>query len=61
MQLSGVPNMAFAFGYTNQSWTLGADLTCEQVCRLLAHMDRRGYTTARRATAIASPPCRSLT
>src|SRR4051812_4214334 len=45
MQLSGVPNMAFAFGYSNQSWTLGADLTCEQVCRLLAHMDRFGYTT----------------
>jgi cation diffusion facilitator CzcD-associated flavoprotein CzcO len=44
MQLSGVPNMAFAFGYTNQSWTLGADLTCEQVCRLLRHMDRHGYT-----------------
>jgi monooxygenase len=44
MQLSGVPNMAFAFGYTNQSWTLGADLTCEHVCRLLNHMDRYGYT-----------------
>jgi monooxygenase len=44
MLLSGVPNMAFAFGYTNQSWTLGADLTCEQVCRLLNHMDRYGYT-----------------
>ena len=44
MQLDGVPNMAFAFGYTNQSWTLGADLTCEQVCKLLAHMDRCGHT-----------------
>jgi monooxygenase len=44
MLLSGVPNMAFAFGYTNQSWTLGADLTAEQVCRLLNHMDRFGYT-----------------
>ena len=44
MQVSGVPNMAFAFGYTNQSWTLGADLTCEHVCKLLEHMDRRGYT-----------------
>ena len=30
MQIEGVPNMAFAFGYTNQSWTLGADLTAEQ-------------------------------
>jgi monooxygenase len=44
MLLSGVPNMAFAVGYINQSWTLGADLTCEQVCRLLDHMDRYGYT-----------------
>jgi monooxygenase len=44
MQISGVPNMAFAFGYTNQSWTLGADLTCEQVCRLLNHMNRHRYT-----------------
>jgi monooxygenase len=43
MQISGVPNLAFAFGYTNQSWTLGSDLTCEWVCRLLAHMDRHGY------------------
>ena len=44
MQLSGVPNMAFAFGYTNQSWTLGADLTSAQVCKLLNHMERNGYT-----------------
>jgi cation diffusion facilitator CzcD-associated flavoprotein CzcO len=41
--LSGLPNLAFAFGYVNQSWTLGADLTCQQVCRLLNHMDARGY------------------
>jgi monooxygenase len=44
MQISGVPNMAYAFGYTNQSWTLGADLTCLQVCRLLNYMDSNGYT-----------------
>jgi monooxygenase len=41
--ISGVPNMAFAFGYINQSWTLGADLTAQHVCRLLNHMDERGY------------------
>ena len=41
--ISGVPNMAFAFGYINQSWTLGADLTAQQVCRLLNYMDERGY------------------
>jgi cation diffusion facilitator CzcD-associated flavoprotein CzcO len=43
MMISGVPNLAFAFGYINQSWTLRADLTSEQVCRLLNHMDRHGY------------------
>jgi cation diffusion facilitator CzcD-associated flavoprotein CzcO len=45
MQVSGVPNLAFAFGYINQSWTLGADLTALQLCRLLNHMQRHGYTT----------------
>lgn len=41
--LAGVPNMAYAFGYVNQSWTLGADLTCQRICRLLAYMDEHGY------------------
>jgi cation diffusion facilitator CzcD-associated flavoprotein CzcO len=41
--LADVPNLAFAFGYVNQSWTLGADLTARHVCRLLNHMDARGY------------------
>jgi cation diffusion facilitator CzcD-associated flavoprotein CzcO len=43
--LSGIPNMAFAFGYTNSSWTLKVDLVCEHLCRILDHMDSRGYTT----------------
>ncbi|HEY3732628.1 MAG TPA: NAD(P)/FAD-dependent oxidoreductase [Streptosporangiaceae bacterium] len=43
MMLSGVPNFAFTVGYTNASWTLKADLVSEYVCRLLAHMDARGY------------------
>jgi cation diffusion facilitator CzcD-associated flavoprotein CzcO len=43
LMLSGVPNMAFAVGYTNASWTLKCDLTCEYVCRVLNHMDERGY------------------
>jgi monooxygenase len=46
MMLSGVPNMAVAIGYTNASWTLKCDLTCEYVCRLLNHMDERGYRQA---------------
>jgi len=40
---SDVPNLASAFGYTNASWTLKCDLTCEYVCRLINYMDRHGY------------------
>ncbi|MBI2393833.1 MAG: NAD(P)/FAD-dependent oxidoreductase [Deltaproteobacteria bacterium] len=43
MMVSDVPNMAFAIGYTNASWTLKCDLVSEYVCRLLNHMDERGY------------------
>ena len=39
---SGVPNLASVFGYTNASWTLKCDLTCEYVCRILNYMDKRG-------------------
>jgi len=44
MMLSDVPNLAFAIGYTNASWTLKCDLTAEYVCRLLDTMDARGAT-----------------
>lgn len=43
MMYSDVPNMAAAFGYTNASWTLKSDLTCEYVCRLLNRMDGKGW------------------
>ena len=43
MMYSDVPNMASALGYTNASWTLKCDLTCEYVCRLINYMDPRGY------------------
>jgi monooxygenase len=43
MMLSGVPNLVFTVGYSNASWTLKADLVAEYVCRLLSHMDARGY------------------
>jgi monooxygenase len=46
MMLSGVPNFAFAIGYTNASWTLKVDLAAEHFCRLLNHMDRRGAQIA---------------
>ena len=44
MMFSDVPNLAFAIGYTNASWTLKCDLTSEYVCRLLNHMERHGYS-----------------
>lgn len=37
----GVPNMAYAFGYTNSSWTLKVDLTARWAARLLKHMRRK--------------------
>ena len=43
MMLSGLPNVFVAFGYTNASWTLKADLTANFVCRLFKFMDKRGY------------------
>lgn len=43
MMYSNIPNLASAFGYTNASWTLKAELICEYVCRLLNYMDRRGF------------------
>jgi monooxygenase len=51
MMLSGVPNFAYAIGYTNSSWTLKVGLLCEHFCRLLAHMDAHGYDTARPVVA----------
>jgi len=45
MMFSDIPNLAFAVGYTNASWTLKCDLAAGYVCRLLNHMDRHGYAT----------------
>ena len=38
MMFTGVPNMAWVFGYFRASWTLRADLVGDFVCRLLGHM-----------------------
>jgi len=46
MMYEGVPNLASAFGYTNASWTLKCDLTCEYVCRVLNHMKKTGRRQA---------------
>jgi cation diffusion facilitator CzcD-associated flavoprotein CzcO len=44
MMFTGVPNMAWVFGYFRASWTLRADLIGDFVCRLLHHMDDLGAT-----------------
>ncbi|MEO6420246.1 MAG: NAD(P)/FAD-dependent oxidoreductase, partial [Polyangiaceae bacterium] len=44
--LSEVPNFAIALGYTNASWTLKCELSIRYVCRLLAHLQRHGFTSA---------------
>ena len=42
VMISGVPNMAYVFGYFRASWTLRADLVSELVCRMLAHAEDKG-------------------
>jgi len=46
MMLEGVPNLALAVGYTNASWTLKCDLTCDYVARLVREMKARGVAQA---------------
>jgi cation diffusion facilitator CzcD-associated flavoprotein CzcO len=42
MMFTGVPNMAWVFGYFRASWTLRTDLVSDFVCRLLTHMKTKG-------------------
>ncbi len=52
MMFTGVPNMAWVFGYFRASWTLRSDLVADFVCRLLNHMTNKG---ARRVTPTLRP------
>ena len=64
MMYSDIPNLASAMGYTNASWTLKCELTSLYVCRLLNHMDRRGYsqcTPRRRDPSITEEPLLTFT
>ncbi|HXJ84415.1 MAG TPA: NAD(P)/FAD-dependent oxidoreductase [Candidatus Methylomirabilis sp.] len=45
MMFTGVPNLAWVFGYFRASWTLRSDLVADFVCRLLNHMKARGATS----------------
>ena len=42
LMFTGLPNLAYVFGYFRHSWTLRADLISDFVCRLLAHMGEKG-------------------
>ena len=42
MMLDSVPNLVFALGYTNASWTLKVDLVSASFARMLRHMRRTG-------------------
>ena len=44
--LQDLPNAAFVIGYTNASWTLGADATARMVCRMLKFMEGKGIRSA---------------
>jgi cation diffusion facilitator CzcD-associated flavoprotein CzcO len=57
MMFTGVPNMAWVFGYFRASWTLRADLVADFVCRLLNHMKQKG---ARRAEVTLRPEDRDM-
>lgn len=52
MMLESVPNMAFAIGYTNASWTLKVDLVSRYVARMLRYMRQHqlAIVTPRRPT-----------
>ncbi|MEW2264466.1 flavin-containing monooxygenase [Streptomyces sp. NPDC047853] len=58
MMLSGVPNFAFAVGYTNSSWTLKIGLLCEHFCRLLTRMDEEDFDIACPVISDAQMPLR---
>jgi monooxygenase len=45
IMITGMPNMAYVFGYFRASWTLRADLVSLFICRLLAHMHDTGAKT----------------
>lgn len=46
VMLQDTPNMATVIGYTNASWTLGADATALLVCRLLKYLKDKEFMSA---------------
>lgn len=46
VMLQDMPNSVTVIGYTNASWTLGADATAEVMVRLIKHMREHNFTSA---------------
>ncbi|GFF59329.1 Pyridine nucleotide-disulfide oxidoreductase [Aspergillus udagawae] len=42
--VDGLPNVVFALGYVDASWTLGADATAQLACRILKQMKKEGIS-----------------
>jgi cation diffusion facilitator CzcD-associated flavoprotein CzcO len=42
MMMSGLPNLAWSFGYIRTSWTMRSDMIAHYVCRLLNYMEETG-------------------
>jgi monooxygenase len=63
MMLEGVPNMAFAIGYTNASWTLKVDMVSSYMARIVALMKQKGYATVtpRPTSRMAKAPLIDMT
>src|ERR1700743_4030247 len=41
--VEGIPNMTFASGYTNASWTLKCEMTARYTCRIINYMAQNGF------------------
>jgi len=54
---TGIPNMAWVFGYFRASWTLRTDIVSDFVCRLLNHMKAKG---AKKVTPALRPEDRDM-
>ncbi|KAL2827659.1 putative flavoprotein [Aspergillus pseudoustus] len=47
LMLEGLPNAMLVLGFTNASWTLGADIAMHLTCRILRHIwNNNGYASA---------------
>ncbi len=47
IMFTGLPNLAYVFGYFRASWTLRAEIISDFVCRLLAHLRDTGAREVR--------------